>query len=412
MSKTPEQLYQEREKRINDAIALQKPDRVPVMGSSGLFAYERLGITRKMLMTDMRKAVEANLEMNRYFQPDLAAAGVPLGNVLEAIDFKQLKWAGHGLSENSNHQWLEGEVMKPEEYDDFLYDPSDFVVRKYWPRAYGKLGAFGLMKPLNQIIGYFDTLPGFLPFGTPEGMEMLETLKKAGEAALNTATAMAESVQKLKTEGFPMMFGGMSLCPFDVIGDFLRGRKGMMLDIYRRPDKIVQACEKLLPTMIEMGVSGVKKSGNPRVFIALHGCVEGFMSVEQFKRFYWPTFKGLMEGLIDQGCNPFILVEGGSTSRLEIMADVPQGKIWYWFENVDMIKAKKILGGKVCIGGNVPLSILTTGTPDQVRTYCKKLIDTVGKDGGYIMSAAGSPEDAKIENIKAMIDFTKEYGVY
>ena len=77
-----------------------------------------------------------------------------------------------------------------------------------------------------------------------------------------------------------------------------------------------------------------------------------------------------------------------------------------------MVKAKKVLGGKVCIGGNVPLSLLTTGTPDQVREYCKMLIDSVGKDGGYIMSAAGSPEDAKLENMKAMIDFTKEYGLH
>ena len=76
-----------------------------------------------------------------------------------------------------------------------------------------------------------------------------------------------------------------------------------------------------------------------------------------------------------------MLVEGGSTSRLEIMADVPPRKIWYWFEHVDMVKAKEVLGGKVCIGGNVPLSLLTTGTPDQVKEYCKMLIDTVGKDG-------------------------------
>lgn len=136
------------------------------------------------------------------------------------------------------------------------------------------------------------------------------------------------------------------------------------------------------------------------------------MSIEQFKKFYWPTWRELMVGLINEGCTPVVLVEGGSTSRLEIMADVPPGKIWYWFEHVDMAKAKEILGGKVCIGGNVPLSLLTTGTPDQVREYCKMLIDMVGKDGGYIMSAAGSPEDVKLENMKAMINFTKEYGVY
>jgi len=412
MSKTPEQLYQEREKRINDAIVLKKPDRVPVIGYTGLFAAEHLGMTHEELMNDIDKAVEASFQANMYFQPDLAWGGISLGPILEAIDFKQLKWAGHGLPPDAFLQWIEAEVMRPEEYDELIYDPSDFMVRKYWPRAYGKLSVFGSLLPLRQIVGYFEALPGFMPFGTAEGLEALEALRKAGEASLKVITALGANTQRLKEAGFPMAWGGMSQPPFDIIGDFLRGRKGIMLDMYRRPDKIIQACEKLLPTMVEMGVSTAKRSGNARVFIALHGCVEGFMSVEQFKRFYWPTFRELMVTLINEGCNPMVLVEGGSTSRLEVMQDVPPGKVWYWFENVDMVKAKEVLGGKVCIGGNVPLSLLTTGTPDQVRDYCKKLIDTVGKDGGYIMSAAGSTEDAKIENIKAMIEFTKEYGVY
>ena len=61
---------------------------------------------------------------------------------------------------------------------------------------------------------------------------------------------------------------------------------------------------------------------------------------------------------------------------------------------------------------NIPLSILATGTPDDVKGYCKKLIDVVGKGGGFIMAPSTSLDDAKPENVKAMIDFTKEYGVY
>jgi hypothetical protein len=47
-----------------------------------------------------------------------------------------------------------------------------------------------------------------------------------------------------------------------------------------------------------------------------------------------------------------------------------------------------------------------------VRAYCKRLIDTVGKDGGFIMDTSVMLDEAKPENLKAMIDFTKEYGVY
>jgi uroporphyrinogen-III decarboxylase len=407
-----QRLLDEREQRICNAIALKKPDRIPVFGYSGIFGWEKLGISREEQMNDPQKAGEAAFQMNAYFEPDLAMGLAAIGPTLDALGFDQMKWAGHGLATNSNHQWTEAEIMKPEEYDEFIYDPSDYVARKYWPRAYKKLGIFEVLQPLCQTVGYFETLSGFLPFGTKQGLEGLEALKQAGTAAVKAVAAAGATAHRLKEAGFPLAFGGMSQPPFDVIGDFLRGRKGIMVDMYRRPEKILQACEKLLPRMVEMGAKGARMAGNSRVFIALHGCIEGFMSVEQFKKFYWPTWRELMVQLIAEGCTPVVLVEGGFTSRLETIADVPPGKIWYWFEQVDMKKAKNVLGGKVCIGGNVPLSVLTTGTPDEVREHCRVLIDTVGRDGGYIMSPAGSPEDAKLENIKAMIDFTKEYGTY
>lgn len=56
--------------------------------------------------------------------------------------------------------------------------------------------------------------------------------------------------------------------------------------------------------------------------------------------------------------------------------------------------------------------MMATGSPDDVKAYCKKLIDVVGRDGGYIMDAAASLDNAKAENIRAMFEFTKEYGVY
>jgi hypothetical protein len=48
-----------------------------------------------------------------------------------------------------------------------------------------------------------------------------------------------------------------------------------------------------------------------------------------------------------------------------------------------------------------------------VKEYCKQLIDTVAGDGGYVMDASAIIQsDAQLENIKAMTEFTREYGVY
>ncbi|OPY75799.1 MAG: Uroporphyrinogen decarboxylase (URO-D) [Syntrophorhabdus sp. PtaU1.Bin058] len=59
------------------------------------------------------------------------------------------------------------------------------------------------------------------------------------------------------------------------------------------------------------------------------------------------------------------------------------------------------------------MSVLVTGSAGDVREHCKKLIDTVGRDGGYIMDAgAASLEHAKPENVKAMFEFSREYGAY
>ncbi|MDR9756630.1 MAG: uroporphyrinogen decarboxylase family protein [Thermoanaerobacterales bacterium] len=122
--------------------------------------------------------------------------------------------------------------------------------------------------------------------------------------------------------------------------------------------------------------------------------------------------KKVMLALIDEGLVPFIYSEGEYTTRLELLADVPKGKVIYHFERVDIYKAKEILGGIACLTGNVPNNLLYTGTPEDVKDYCRELIDVWGKGGGFILDAAAVIDEAKAENIKAMIDFTKEYGVY
>ena len=78
----------------------------------------------------------------------------------------------------------------------------------------------------------------------------------------------------------------------------------------------------------------------------------------------------------------------------------------------DMVKVKETLGQNACLIGNVSSSMLRLGAPEDVRNYAKKLIDTVGKGGGFIMSNGAFFDEAKPENIKAMADVTREYGVY
>jgi uroporphyrinogen-III decarboxylase len=161
-----------------------------------------------------------------------------------------------------------------------------------------------------------------------------------------------------------------------------------------------------------MGLGAAQRTGNPLIFMPLHNGADGFLSDEQFKTFYWPFLKEVILGLVEGGCIPFLAAEGGYNTRLEVIRDLPRGKTVWLFDQTDLFKAKEIVGDTLCIAGNVPSATLKLGTPQEMKDLCKKLIDEVGKGGGFILSNGAFFDHAKPENIKAMIDFTKEYGVY
>lgn len=410
---TSEQRYREREQRVNDAIALKEPDRVPVMALFGFFPAQYAGITCQEAMYDYDKTMNAWVETTVAFEPDLhdgPFAQKFWGRLLDAADFKQLKWPGHGIDPLSGFQFVEKEYMGADEYDSFLYDQTDYFLRRYWPRIFGALKPLERIPPIPSIYSYAG-FARLAAFGDPEVAQALEALIKVGKEARKMLQGADEFTKKMEQLGFPPQFGGSTHAPFDVVSDFLRGTKGAMLDMHRHPDKLLQAVEQLLPVMLGIG-RAAKKTGVPRVFVPLHKCIDTFMSPEQFNTFYWPTLKRLILGLVDEGLNPVVFWEGDCTERLEIIKDIPRGRAVYAFEQTDIFRAKEVLGDVVCIRGNVPLSILCTGTPDDVKGYCKKLIDVVGKGGGFIMDGGSSFDDAKPENVKAMFEFTKEYGVY
>jgi uroporphyrinogen-III decarboxylase len=407
-------LYRAREKRVLDAVELKVPDRVPVTASFYFFPARYYGCSFQQMMYDLGKLEEVYLRATREFEPDLAQSpfGVIVpGPLLDVIDYKQMEWPGGQLGPDVPFQFVEGEYMKADEYDHFLSDPLDFVIRKYWPRISGALKGLANLPSLQN----FPTFMGtglFALFSTPEMQQILDTIKKAGQEFARFG-AYAQRFEKiLKEEGFYSQTGGLAQAPFDLLGDLFRGTKGIMLDMYRRPETVLKACEKILPLEIERGVRSTRRAGGRLVFIALHKGLDGFMSREQFDRFYWPTLRDLTIGLINEGLIPYIFWEGRCNSRLEAIKDIPAGKAMYRFEATDMMRAKDILGDRVCIRGNVPISLLATGSPDEVRAYCRKLIDYVGRGGGFIMDAAAHVTEARPENLRAMFDFTKEYGVY
>lgn len=134
---------------------------------------------------------------------------------------------------------------------------------------------------------------------------------------------------------------------------------------------------------------------------------------QQFDRFYWPTLKWIIEELWKQGIQVLFYAEGEWNPNLKWIAQLPEKSIIYHVDRGDIFEVHRVLGEKFCISGGVPNDLLAFGTPDDVKAYCKKVIDGVAKDGGYIMDASAiMQDDTKIENVRAMTEFTRQYGVY
>jgi uroporphyrinogen-III decarboxylase len=409
---TPEaqEQYRQRALRLRRALELKTLDRVPVAGLGGAFIYRRAGIPQKATMYDRwEEAAEAVIKFHKDFQPDSTAATFMMsGASFELLGVTNMKWAGYGLPDDIQYQYLEQEYMKADEYGHFLTDPTDFVLRRYMPRLYSSLkglaklpwfGANGIQQG-NRVIA---------PFAKPEVREALGILQKAADLSLAPMKATFETAKRIRAMGFPSLFMGFGAAPFDVLGDQLRGTRGIMADLYRCPDKVLKSCEKILELS---SVPQIPIGEPPLVMIPLHKGDDTHISRKQFDKFYWPTFKQMMLNMIEDGLIPAPFAEGVYDHRLDRLTELPERSVLWFFDRTDMHKAKDILGRHSPIMGNVPMALIATGTADQVKARCKDLIDYCGKGGGYILCSGTQLDDAKEETVKAMIDFTKEYGVY
>ncbi len=416
MEKDTVRVYEAREKRLLDAISLREPDRVPIVPLFAFFNCYYSGISPREAYTVPEKAVEAWCKTIYDFAPDATYSVnftiYSMDEVLSDLDFKAMKWPGHGVPDDQSFQFVEAEYMLEDEYEALFSNPGDFFLRKLLPRLAGSLSGLSKLPPLETAaLGY--VWPSVLPaLADPDILRALETLVKTAKKQTAWAQTFGAFAKELKDAGFPSIKEQTVLAPYDLVADNLRGTSGAAMDLLLQPEKLKKAVEQLAPFMSRIGIHGAKAKGNPRVFIPLHKGTDSFMSLKQFKEFYWPTLQQLILDLVEADCTPYLLIEGLYNTRLEVIREVPRGKCIYHFEGTDLIKAKEVLGDTVCIMGNMPNSLLATGTVDQVKDHTKKLLDVCAKDGGYIMSAGALIDHARPENIEAWMSTTQEYGRY
>ncbi|MBU2548884.1 MAG: hypothetical protein KKB20_10760 [Proteobacteria bacterium] len=411
--------YMAREKRLMDAAGLTKPDRVPVMPLNCLYYANRaLGITNAEAQADYVKRHECmkriTLDLDLDFAPQVFnLAPIPFFEILGVTDFK---WPGGELGVNAPNQYIEKEYLQADEYDEYLADPDTFTWKKLWPRFSRTMGLMSQVQipPVHPFTtGWFLGLNIGSIVSSPEAMEFLQRMLDLGREAQKYLGALIGYFTEMAGLGYPMSWSAGVFPAFDVVSHDLRGMRGTVLDMYRQPDKLLALIERLTPATIATARGYVQMFNTNRVLVPILRGVDGVLSDEQFARFYWPSLKALLLAIIEDGLLPLIWFEADCTSRLKYFDELPKSNIVAHFHGVDRRKTKALIDGKMCFWGNVPSSKLIMGTPQQVKDDVKELIDIFGDNGGLIIDGEiGIPDEARPENVAAMVEAAREYGRY
>jgi uroporphyrinogen-III decarboxylase len=397
MKRDLEELHAERLNRYVTAMRNERPDKVPIRPFVAEFVADYAGYDHQQVTHDYELIFEATRKCAADFDWD-ATAGNLIWNyvgVIKTVGWNCFAFPGIEVPAGGVAQYVEPPVekafMKPEEYDELVDDPTAFLFNVWLPRFTEHVRA-----------------PG-----EPVTFEHNMALLNGGMSVMSYNLANARQAGLLRTEtGTVQAIAGLLKAPLDILGDKLRGYYGVAMDLMERPEDVKRACEALMPHLLAFALAGADPERNVPLTMWMHRSCVPFVSHEHFDGIYWPTLKPIIEEIWSRGHQTIFYAEGDWDAHLETFAELPEKSIIYHVDRGDIFKAHEILGHRFCLSGGIPNHLLSHGSPDDVRACCKKVIDGVASDGGYIMDAGAIIMDASVENVRAMTDFTREYGVY
>ena len=391
-------LYQERLTRYTTAMRNEKPDRVPVRPFAAEVTAVYAGFTCQQVVHDYRNAFDAVLKCCRDFDWDATVPNMVAcwTGMTKTITTSYYAVPGIEISANTGFQYIEppeGESwMRENEYDVFIKEPTDFIANVWFPRIATHVA----------------------PPGSPATFRGNMAMISGAAAMKKYMTAYGPHIARMREEtGTPAAIAGVLKAPFDIIADKFRGYKGLCMDMYRQPDKVLALTEALAPHLAYVAERGADPDRNRPVTVWLHrGCLP-FLSPKQFEKFFWPTLKEIICSLWSKGIQTLFYAEGEWNGNLKYIAELPEKSIIYHVDRGDIFEVHRAVGDKFCLSGGIPNDLLAFGTPDEVKQFTRKIIEGVGKDGGYIVDACAiMQDDTKIENLRAMGEAAREYGVY
>jgi hypothetical protein len=393
-----EELYRQRLSRYLTAMRNERPDRIPIRPFVAEFTAKYAGMSCQDVVHDYNRAFEAARQCAAGFDWDAVVSNMVYvwTGLTQAIGLTYYGVPGIDVPASNGFQYREPEegksFMKEDEYDELIDDPTAFLYNKWLPRVSEDIS------PMGTATSYRNNL----------------ALVKGGMAMLNYFNAYGPHVAKLRSEsGTVSAINGIFKAPFDILGDKLRGYLGLTMDMLTQPEKVRKACEALMPHLYNVALTSSDPLKQVPIGYWMHrGCIP-FVSAGEFESHYWPTVRPIIEELWRNGHQTLFYAEGNWDHHLESFRDLPDKSIVYHVDSGDIFRTHRTIGDKFCLSGGIPNTLLSFGNPDQIRARCKKVIDEVAREGGYLMDASAIIQnDATIENMRVLTDFTREYGVY
>lgn len=375
----------EKTQLFRDLINGKVPKRVPISNSASMeFAIQYAGMDLAETQWDTTKL---EVVYNKFCQ-DFVSDINPVASLRNAVFYQILGSKAIIMGSNGYMQHPEVVGLWPEEYDEFIASPYNCIVETILPRLYTEL----------------DAEPG------KKAMALAKAMRVYSDEAANLGTIREKMQAKY---GFASMGSAMTEAPFDFMADFIRSFKGISGDVRRYPDKVLAACEAVTPLLIKKGTLA-----NPSMLgftnIPLH--MAPYMRDKDFETFYWPTFKRLVEALVDMGQNVSLFVEQDWTRFLDYLYELPENTVMR-FEYGDPKVIKGRLGKKHILSGFYPATLLQTGTKQQCIDMAKELIEILAPDGKYWFNTdkvvIATDSNGRIaDNLKAVLKYVYENTNY
>jgi uroporphyrinogen decarboxylase len=291
-------------------------------------------------------------------------------------------------------------------YDGFFFWPTTLITgRAYTP---GKLGAPEASTIMKDSNGYEELMDeGFMSYLSRayKEQDLDPDIEKALTYAAEETSAFAKRWEIERK--VPLYAGAMGIVPFGFLA-YARGLTEIAKDVIRYSWKINRACNTIVDEMTELFIKLCELSKVRRLWLSFMNSTPEIVGPPNFSSFVWPTAKMMIEQLIDAKILPILQFDVDASPLFNYLKELPKGEcLLHLDSSIDIIKAKESIGNHMCVMGNI--SFLKLATPEDVRAYCKDLINSVGGKGGFILSSDNPIviEEEPIEKVKAIVDAKK-----